>query len=390
MVTNKGYGLLWDNPSKTTISRDSTSRPVDIRSRRPRLLFRHRGQHGDEIYAGYTLLTGATPMLPKAAYGYIQCKQRYSRRTKSWPSPRAIAIAIFPPTSWSWTGSTTRRWARWIWTPKYWPDPSRHEQAAARHGLRDHDQRLAALCARVPLLRRILKNGWFEHLADGTPINGLPYDRAGSDIDTTNPDAAKWYWNTIHDNIVSKGFDSLWADETEPDLPPNGAYFTSAPAPSTSTSTRCSTPAALYDGFRRDTQEARAHPLARRLPRRAAQRAIFWSSDISPTWDTYKRQIPTGLNFTASGMTYWSNDTGGWQYLPRSTIRRIRRCSIRPMRATTSAATTIIPSSTPAGSSTRTFLPIMRSHGSRQHNEVWSYGKQAEPILEKYLASVMN
>jgi alpha-glucosidase (family GH31 glycosyl hydrolase) len=27
----------------------------------------------------------------------------------------------------------------------------------------------------------------------------------------------------------------------------------------------------------------------------------------------------------------------------------------------------------------------MRAHGERMHNEVWSYGKQAEPILEKYL-----
>ncbi len=27
----------------------------------------------------------------------------------------------------------------------------------------------------------------------------------------------------------------------------------------------------------------------------------------------------------------------------------------------------------------------MRAHGSRLQNEVWSYGKQAEPILEKYL-----
>jgi len=31
------------------------------------------------------------------------------------------------------------------------------------------------------------------------------------------------------------------------------------------------------------------------------------------------------------------------------------------------------------------FLPIFRAHGSRLYNEVWSYGKQAEPILEKYL-----
>jgi alpha-glucosidase (family GH31 glycosyl hydrolase) len=32
-----------------------------------------------------------------------------------------------------------------------------------------------------------------------------------------------------------------------------------------------------------------------------------------------------------------------------------------------------------------TFLPIMRTHGSRRYNEVWSYGHEAEPILEKYL-----
>jgi alpha-D-xyloside xylohydrolase len=30
-------------------------------------------------------------------------------------------------------------------------------------------------------------------------------------------------------------------------------------------------------------------------------------------------------------------------------------------------------------------LPIFRTHGSRRYNEVWSYGKQAEPILIKYL-----
>ncbi len=33
---------------------------------------------------------------------------------------------------------------------------------------------------------------------------GLPYDRAGSDIDTTNPDAALWYWNMIRDNFVEQ------------------------------------------------------------------------------------------------------------------------------------------------------------------------------------------
>jgi alpha-D-xyloside xylohydrolase len=31
------------------------------------------------------------------------------------------------------------------------------------------------------------------------------------------------------------------------------------------------------------------------------------------------------------------------------------------------------------------FQPNFRTHGTRRYNEVWSYGKQAEPILEKYL-----
>ena len=31
------------------------------------------------------------------------------------------------------------------------------------------------------------------------------------------------------------------------------------------------------------------------------------------------------------------------------------------------------------------FVPIFRTHGSRLSNEIWSYGKAAQPILEKYL-----
>ena len=31
------------------------------------------------------------------------------------------------------------------------------------------------------------------------------------------------------------------------------------------------------------------------------------------------------------------------------------------------------------------FQPVMRAHGERNHNEVWSYGKQAEPILASIL-----
>jgi alpha-D-xyloside xylohydrolase len=230
------------------------------------------------------------------------------------------------------------------------------------------------------------EKGWLIHLADGTPIDGLPYDRAGSDIDTTNPEAAAWYWKTIHDNILSLGFDSLWADETEPDLPPNGAYYHIGPGTQFYNVYPLFHTAALYDGFRKDEPNKRALILSRDAYLGAQRNgAIFWSSDIYPTWDAYRRQIPTGLDFAASGLTYWSNDTGGWQYLPEE-----HHPAHPPLLDPSDARANVggyddYPELYTRWFQYATFLPIMRAHGSRPANEVWSYGKQAEPILEKYL-----
>ena len=73
VVTNKGYGLVWDNPAKTTVNfgfNDTTSYISDVGQRAS--FFVIAGKTYDEIYEGYRLLTGDTPMLPKSAYGYIQ------------------------------------------------------------------------------------------------------------------------------------------------------------------------------------------------------------------------------------------------------------------------------------------------------------------------------
>ena len=230
------------------------------------------------------------------------------------------------------------------------------------------------------------QKGWLIHTADGTPIDGEPYDRAGSDIDTTNPDAAKWYWKTIRDNILSKGFDSLWADETEPDLPPHGSYLHIGPGTQYFNVYPLFHTGALYDGFRRDKPEQRALILSRDAYLGAQRNGtIFWSSDIYPTWDTFRRQIPTGLDLAASGLAYWSNDTGGWQYLPA-----VHHPAHPPLLDPSDARDNVggyddYPELYTRWFQYGTFLPIFRTHGSRVANEVWSYGKQAEPILEKYL-----
>jgi alpha-D-xyloside xylohydrolase len=385
LVTNKGYGIIWDNPSKTTISLGFNHQNTFKSQVGQRVSFFVIAGNYDAIYRGYRLLTGDVPMLPKSAYGYIQCKQRYSTQAELMEVAKEYRDRHLPIDDLVIDWFTYTKMGQMDMDPKAWPDPVgmlKKLHAMDYHvmisvwprfteGSRYYDQ--------------ILKNGWFEQLADGTPTNGLPYDRAGSDLDTTNPDAAKWYWKIIKENYVEKGFDAFWADETEPDLPPNGSYFKIGPGTQYFNAYPLFHTAAFYNGMRADMKE-RALILARDSYLGAQHNGtIFWSSDISPNWDTLKRQVPTGINVSASGMPYWSTDIGGWQGLP--TWHTPAHLSlIDPSDARDNVGHyDDYPELYTRWFEYGAFQPNFRTHGTRKHNEVWSYGKQAQPILEKYL-----
>ncbi len=96
--------------------------------------------------------------------------------------------------------------------PEAWPDPAEMNRQL-------HAMNIETMISIWPRFKpgthyydTVKQNGWFLHHADGTPEDGRPYDSQGSDIDTTSPDAAKWYWGIVCDDIVSKGFDSFWAE----------------------------------------------------------------------------------------------------------------------------------------------------------------------------------
>jgi alpha-D-xyloside xylohydrolase len=386
MVTNYGYGIIWDNPSKTVVEpgfNEQTRWTSEVGDRVS--FFVIAGKTLDEIYSGYRLLTGATSLMPKAAYGYIQCKQRYASQEEVLSVARGYRERHLPADILVVDWFYYTKMGEMDFAPDKWPDPDGMNRELHKMGF----QTMISVWPRFTKGSRfydlLLKNGWFEHLAGGTPTDGLPYDRAGSDIDTTNPEAARWYWETIRNNIINRGFDAIWADETEPDLPPNGSYFSIGPGTEYYNVYPLFHTDAIYRGYLRDI-----HNRALILSRDAylgAQRngTMFWSSDISPTWDTLKRQIPTGLGFTASGMAYWTQDIGGWQYLPSE-----HHPAHPPLLDPSDARENVggyddYPELYTRWFEYAAFLPIFRAHGSRLYNEVWSYGKQAEPILEKYL-----
>ncbi len=387
VVTNKGYGIVWDNPSKTRVAfaiGDSTTWTSQVGQRVS--FFVIAGKSFDEIYAGYRTLTGDVPMLPKSAYGYIQCKQRYSSQAELMAVAHGYRDRHLPIDDLVIDWFHYTKMGEMDMDPAKWPDPVAMNKEL--HAMNFHTM-ISVWPRFVPedrYYKTVLDHGWFEALADGTPTNGLPYDRAGSDIDTTNPDAAKWYWSVIRENYVAKGFDAFWADETEPDIPPTGSYWKIGPGTEFFNVYPLFHTAAFYNGMRKDMHE-RALILARDSYLGAQHNGtIFWSSDISPTWDVLKRQVPTGINFVASGMPYWSTDIGGWQYLP-GYHKPERPVLIDPSDARAEVGHyDDYPELYVRWFEYGAFQPNFRSHGSRPENEVWSYGKQAEPILAKYLS----
>ena len=385
LVTNKGYAILWDNPSKTTVSLGFNNVNTFKSQVGQRVSFFVIAGDYDAIYRGFRLLTGDTPMPPRSAFGYIQSKQRYSSQAELLAVAHGYRQRHLPIDDLVVDWFTYTRMGQMDMDPDLWPDPAAMNREL--HQLNFHTM-ISVWPRFVPGSRfydTIQQHGWFEHLADGTPTNGQPYDRAGSDIDTSNPEAAAWYWNVVKENYVAKGFDSFWADETEPDLPPNGSYLHVGLGTQFFNTYPLFHTAAFYNGMRHDIQQ-RALILARDAYLGAQHNgAIFWSSDIAPNWDTLRRSIPTGLNFVASGMPYWSTDIGGWQFLPGT-----HHPDHPPLLDPSDARDTVgnyddYPELYTRWFEYGCFQPNFRSHGSRIHNEVWSYGKQAELILEKYL-----
>jgi alpha-D-xyloside xylohydrolase len=389
LVTNKGYAIVWDNPSDTVVSaglHGRTSWHSNVGERVSYFVI--VGATSDELYAGYRKITGITPLPPKAVFGYIQSKARYESQQQVLAvadgyRSRGYPLDVMVLDWFYWT-----RMGQLDFNSAEFPDP-----AAMNRTL--HEQGVHSIISVWPRFEResryfdfLAAKGWLLKDRDGKPVDGLAErsDRAGALIDSTNPQARAWFWDKIRDNIASQGFDWFWLDETEPDLVPDGYFYSIGSGDRYHNLFPLLHTLGVAEGSRRDRPEKRNVILAR-AAYLGSQRSgsLFWSSDIDPTWEAFKRQVPTGLDFTASGLAYWGNDIGGWQWLPQSHTPE------RPPLLDPSDARNVVghnddyPELITRWYEYATFTPTLRAHGSRKDTEVWSYGKQAEAVIAKYL-----
>ena len=125
LVTNRGYAILWDNPSKTVVEpgfNEQTRWTSDVGDRVSFFLI--AGGTTDEFYAGYRQLTGATPLLPKAAYGYIQSKMRYRSQAEVLAIARGYRDRGLPLDMIMIDWFYGSKMGQFDFDPVQWPDPA--------------------------------------------------------------------------------------------------------------------------------------------------------------------------------------------------------------------------------------------------------------------------
>jgi alpha-D-xyloside xylohydrolase len=127
------------------------------------------------------------------------------------------------------------------------------------------------------------------------------------------------------------------------------------------------TTTAVYQGQRETTDQKRVFILSRSVFAGAQRNSIAaWSGDVDSDFETLRRQIPAGLNFSLSGLPYWTTDIGGF-VTGNPEDPAYRELFVRWFQY-------------------GTFCPIFRVHGTRTNNqnELWSYGPEAQKILTEF------
>jgi alpha-D-xyloside xylohydrolase len=316
------------------------------------------GPAAKDVMAGFRAISGSTPMLPRWAYGYIHCRERFHSSAEILETTREFRRRGLPVDvmvqDWQYWGR--HGWNAMRFDEEHYPDPA----ALVRE--------LHAVNARL-MLSVWARIGRETEL--GRACAALGHYIPGTEwVDFFDPRAAGFYWRSQHDRLGSLGIDAWWQDATEPE---NDDLVGRRTAAGAGERVRLAYPwhvtHTVYEGQRQAAPDRRVMQLTRSaFPGQHRHAAATWSGDIGNDWDTLKRQIPAGLNMAAAGYAYWTVDAGGFfrpgegQYTDKGYHERLVRWF-----------------------QYATFLPLQRVHGYMTRTEFWHYGEEVEAHARRFL-----
>ncbi len=302
----------------------------------------------DEVQGLYTKLTGRAALLPRWAFGLIQCKNRYRSMEEliavaTGYRKRGIPLDCLV-IDWLWF----KEFGDLRWDTENFPDP--------RGGI----ERLKALgvhfmLAQHPFIDR--ESLEYEKLnALGYLTKVPPHCRPTYDF--TNEAARIYWWDNEIRPLFEDGVRGYWTDMGEPENDHPDTLYSVGSRERAHNSYALNWSRALYEG-QRCVSDERLFILGRALSAGIHKYGTaHWSNDIEATFEVLADQVVQGQTVALSGQLYWCTDIGGFITLngfsPELYIRWLEW---------------------------GVFCTLFRTHGTRPDNEPWSFGVESEAII---------
>jgi alpha-D-xyloside xylohydrolase len=332
-----------------------------------------KGKNTDDVISGYRRLTGKAPIVPKWALGFWQSRERYKTQDEIIGIVKEYRKRKIP------LDNIVLDW-------QYWEDPKwgSHEFDATRFanpkGMIEqlHREQHANLMISVwPKFNKgtahyeeMNRNGFlFTRNIEMKRKDWVGPGYESTFYDPFKPEAGALFWKQIDSKLNSLGIDAWWLDATEPDIHSNISIAERVknmnptglgPAEKYFNAYSLQNSKSVYEGQRKSSPEKRVFILTRSAY--AGQQryaAATWSGDIVSRWSDFKDQIATGINFSMSGIPYWTMDIGGFAVERRyghakgETLNEWRELNTRWFQF-------------------GAFCPLFRSHGQYPYREIFN------------------
>lgn len=373
--STKGYAVFWDNYSPTTFNDNPQEMSFDSEVGDCSDYYFMYGKNGDGNIALIRELTGQAPMFPLWTFGFWQSRERYKTQDETTgvvDKYREIGVPLDGIIQdWQYWGKDSCWNAMEFLNPGF-PEPKKmidHVHKNNAHIM------ISVWPGFGPLTKQYNEFKEKNMLID---FETWPPKSGARVYDVYNPEARDIYWNYMNKNLFSMGIDTWWLDSTDPDHinikekdfdQPTylGSYR------KVHNAFPLMTNGGVYTNQRKTTSDKRVYLLTRNaFAGQQRYGANTWSGDVRSTWEVLKKQIPTGLNFSITGIPYWNTDIGGFflrDYDGGVSNKAYQELYIRWFQY-------------------GTFTPMQRSHGSGVSKEIWFLGKKGDWAYdseEKYI-----
>jgi oligosaccharide 4-alpha-D-glucosyltransferase len=326
ITSSKGYGLFFDNPSKSFLDIGKTNKDV----------LEYGASSGEinvyvifgnyqQILQSYYKLTGTQPIPPRWAFGNLMSRFGYTsekqvkdilQKMKDENIPvDAIIFDLF------WFGDSIQHTLgnlEWL-NKKAWPDPKRMINGFKKEGIN-------TILVTEPFFVETSNNYQASKKYLAVDSSGKPYYLTdfyfghGGLVDIFRNDSKQWFWQ-FYKRQMQNGVEAWWGDLGEPEKHPSNLYHNLKDygykrlfsADEVHNVYGHNWTKMLFDYYAKEYPNKRLFSLNRSGFAGSQRYSIFpWTGDVSRSWSGFRAQLPILLGMSMSGVPYVHSDAGGF------------------------------------------------------------------------------